>query len=127
MMEEIVHKNILVAILIRSYTHGSHPVTSPKEALQVMTIKREAGEKVAPHIHIPRKRATDQLSECLVVQKGKIKVSLYGEEAKPFTVFEVKAGEALFIRGGGHSVEYLEPTEMIEFKNGPYEDDKKAL
>lgn len=126
-MENISYKGELVAILIRSYAHGSYPVTAPEEVLQMMTIKRDAGEKVSPHLHIPRERTTDHLSECLVIQKGKIKVSLYGDDAKPFTVFEVKAGEALYIRSGGHAVEYLEPTEMLEFKNGPYVDDKKAL
>ncbi len=126
-MEHISYKGELVAILIRSYSHGSHPVTAPGEVLQMMTIKREAGEKVTPHLHVPRERITDRLSECLVVQKGRIKVSLYGDDVGPFTVVEVREGEAIYIRSGGHAVQYLEPTEILEFKNGPYEDDKRMI
>lgn len=126
-MEKIFYKKKLIAIRLKDFKPGSNPVTSPKEFLQVMTIKRRKGESVPPHWHAPRKRIASRTQECLVVRKGKIKVSLYAADKKVFKSLRLNKGQALIILGGGHGVEYLEPTEIIELKNGPFIDDKKPV
>lgn len=126
-MEKIFYKKTLIAIRLTVFQHGSNPVTAAGEPLQVMAIKRRAGEVVAPHWHVPKKRITSRAQECLVIRKGKIKVSLFGPDHKLFKRLYLKTGQALVVLGGGHGVEYLEPTEIIELKNGPFINDKQLI
>lgn len=126
-MEKIFYKNILIAIRLKAFRHGSNPITEAGEPLQVMAIKRRAGEAVPPHWHVPKKRITSRAQECLVIRKGKIKVSLFGPDQKLFKHLYLKTGQALVVLRGGHGVEYLEPTEIIELKNGPFVDDKQFI
>lgn len=126
-MEKIFYKNTLIAIRLKTFRPGSNPVTDAKECLQVMAIKRRPGEAVPPHWHVPRKRITSRAQECLVIRRGKIKVSLFGPDKKFFKYLYLKTGQALVVLAGGHGVEYLEPTEIIELKNGPFRDDKQLI
>ena len=76
-MEKISHKNILIAIRVKRLKNGAIPLTSPEEPLQVLAHKRKAGKKTPAHFHLPKKRITQTLQECLIIIKGRIKVDLY--------------------------------------------------
>ena len=65
-------QNILVAILIRRIRTGNVSGDISEGSPQVMTIKREAGSSSASHPH-SAERATDQLSECLLCKKERLK------------------------------------------------------
>lgn len=126
-MENIFHKKELVAVYLKSMQDGSRPLSLPKEPLQVLAIKRKKGEVVASHTHLPRKRVTETLQECLLVRKGKVRVSLYGLDRKLFKIIVLKKGEVLILLKGGHALEFLENTEIIEVKNGPYREDRVSI
>lgn len=126
-MEKILHKGKLIALKIDALVDGSVPVTSPDEALQVMTLKHQKGRHVAPHFHVPHRRETNVLQECLVVIRGKLRVSFFGEDGVAFAQVDLATGEACIILSGPHGVEFLEDSEVIEIKNGPFIDDKKIL
>lgn len=126
-MERIEHEEKLIAIHLTTFAEGSNPITDISEPLQVMTLKHATGEKVMPHRHVPYERKTAHLSECLVVRTGSARVDLYGTGKKVFRSVVIKAGEVLIIFGGGHALEYLEPSEIVEMKNGPYVDDKEFI
>ena len=126
-MDKIYHKGKLVGIKISSMDVGSVPITTPKDALQLLTLKHKKGSVVKPHTHSPAHRETEALEECLVVVKGKLRVTLYDERIEPFEHVTLHPGEAMIILTGGHGVEYLEDSEVFEFKNGPFIDDKQPL
>jgi len=107
---------------------GSKPITPPEEALQVLTLKHPKGQLIAPHSHVPRRRETGVLQECLVVVRGKLRVSFFDETTNmAFTHIDIAQGEACITLSGPHSVEFLEDSEVIEIKNGPYIDDKQTI
>lgn len=63
------------------------------------------------------------MQECLIVSKGRIKVTLYDDGKKMFKNLYLRAGEAIIFLSGGHKVEVKEDAEMYEIKNGPFIDD----
>ncbi len=126
-MEKIVHKGRLVALKISSIADGSVPVTESDGALQVLTLKYAKGRLVAPHTHTPHRRETTVLQECLVVIRGKLRVFFFDEDEKTSTQADIAQGETCVILSGPHAVEFLEDSEVIEIKNGPYIDDKRSF
>lgn len=123
-MKKIFHKNKLFAIQVKSMRPGSKPITPGQGALQLLTFKHNRGRVVEAHWHQPKQRMTKQLQECLIVSRGRIKVTLYDNEKKMFKNLYLHAGEAIIFLSGGHKVEVKEDAEMYEIKNGPFIDDK---
>lgn len=106
---------------------GTHPVSSHGDALQVMTMKRPKSYVAKAHRHIPKRRVTKLLQECLIVVKGKVRFDLFDPHGKLFKKVLVKEGEAMLILEVAHEVHYLENTLAYELKNGPFIDDKRFL
>jgi hypothetical protein len=107
---------------------GSMPVMPPEAALQVLTLKHPKGRRVTPHLHVPHRRETDILQECLVVIRGKLRITFFDEEdGSAFAHIDLSSGETCVTLSGPHGVEFLEDSEVIEVKNGPFIDDKKPF
>jgi len=126
-MKVFKHNRQVVGILIRKFNNGVTPITKETESLQVLTLKHKKGVSVKPHTHVPKKRMTGSLQECLVVRKGKIKIDLYTTNKKLFASVFVKVGEAFLFVSGGHAVTVIEDAEIFEIKNGPFANDKVNL
>jgi cupin fold WbuC family metalloprotein len=126
-MERILHNGKLVGLKINSFPEGTVSATEEKEALQILTLKHPAGKVVAPHRHISHVRTTEHLQECIVVIRGRIRLSFFDDKANIVASVEVGNGEACVTLSGGHSVEFLEDSEVIELKNGPYFNDRETL
>lgn len=126
-MEKFFYRGKILAIKIKKWSNGSRPITEDSNALQALSIKYQSGHLTKPHLHSPKKRVTRQLQEALVVINGKIRVNLYGSGKKILKYFFLKNGEAAIILSGGHAVYFLKNTKMLEFKNGPFLNDKKAV
>lgn len=80
-----------------------------------------------PHIHTPSKRVTSVLQECLVVRKGRVRIDMYGTDHKFFKRFYLKTGDIFIYLRGAYGLTYMEPSEILEVKNGPYRNDKKLI
>jgi hypothetical protein len=106
---------------------GSVPTTSPDEALQILTLKYEKGRIAAPHYHVPHQRVTEGLQECFIVMKGKIRVFFFDAEGKDSVYSDFSQGEACLSLSGPHAIKFLEDSEVIEAKNGPFYDDKRFM
>jgi len=126
-MEKILYKKKLVAIKIGTMPIGTSPVTEEKEPFQALTLKHPKGKYLLAHKHAPKRRVTTRLQECLVILKGKVKIDLYGPDNKKFTSIYLKAGEALLLANGGYGIHVLQNAEMMEFKNGPFLEDKVLI
>jgi hypothetical protein len=130
-MEKIYYKKRLIGILIKGkYPNGSVPHTNTnitEEALGILTLKHPKNTLLPPHVHKPARRTTQKLQECFIVQKGKVKLDLYGDDKKHFRTITLKAPEAFLAISGGHGFTVLEDCEMLEVKNGPFKEDKEFI
>jgi hypothetical protein len=64
------------------------------------------------------------------VDAGRIRVDLYDTSDHTAGSFELFAGDTILFVRGGHSLQILEDTRVVEVKQGPYEgpaSDKRML
>ena len=106
---------------------GSVPVTSPDQPFQIVTLKHKKGTLLKAHLHIPTKRTTRYLQECLFVKKGKIKIALYTSDKKYLRSLFLNEGQIFLLIKGGYGIHILEDSEIFEFKNGPFIEDKQLI
>ena len=58
--------------------------------------------------------------EVLFIRSGRVRVDFYTEEQQYIESSVLEAGDVILLAYGGHGFEMLEPTEIIEVKQGPY-------
>lgn len=123
-MEDIKHQNELWARIVYSGVEKKEGVqffTPDRHTLQMGRQRRAAGTSITPHRHLlVRNDRYETLQEVLYVEKGKVKVSFYGEDDKMFDARILSTGDMILLIKGGHGFEFLEETDMIEVKQGPY-------
>ncbi len=97
--------------------------------LQLGLMTRNANHKVPPHIHNEIERTISKTQEVLLVRLGKIRVDLYEDSHNVIESLTLLEGDVILLASGGHGIEMLETSEILEVKQGPYlgTDDKKAL
>ena len=62
-----------------------------------------------------------------MIFSGVVKVSVFDEINLPIEDIVLKEGEGVMIVNGGIGIEILEDAEMMEFKNGPFVEDKIVI
>lgn len=120
-VEEISKDGKTLAIILRSTsTDKSVEFVTPKDfGLQLGVHKRKKGDFVKAHEHVPFDELKNlQVQEILFVKKGKILVGLYNGK-KLYKEVVVSSDETILINTG-HYVKFIEDTELIEVKQGPY-------
>jgi len=128
-MIEIKHKDQVVAIIIPAEFHaeGIKFFTPNDFSQQLAYMNRPTGHKIPPHTHNKVQREVYFTLETLFIRKGRVKVDFYSREQKFIESREVKTGDVLLLASGGHGFTMLEPTEMIEVKQGPYAGDQDKI
>jgi hypothetical protein len=124
MIEKICFDNHVIAIIIyRKHCIDENTIefVSPNDyLLQLGYMNRPVGYKVIPHIHNPVRRETYGTQEVLFIKEGKILIDFYSYECVYLESRELSAGDAILLCGAGHGITMLEPTIMVEVKNGPF-------
>lgn len=127
-IETITHGIEPIALIIRAeYDEpGIHFFTPANFSQQVAAMTRPEGHKIAAHVHNLLVRQVLYTQEVLFIKRGKVKVNLYSSNREFIDAKTLKTGDTILLCGGGHSLEMLEETSMIEVKQGPYagDDDK---
>lgn len=121
-LEKIIHNNSLLAIIIRSgfEKDGIEFFTPNDFSQQLAYMNRPAGYKIAPHVHNKVQREVFYTQEVLFIKKGKVKIDFYDDSKNYIDTRILETGDVIMLASGGHGFEMLEPTEMIEVKQGPY-------
>lgn len=122
-MIKIQHQGKILAVLIRQkkIEDGLKFFTPDEYVLQVGQHSHPQGKIIKPHIHCSVKiERLGSLQEVLYIQKGKVLVAFYDEQGHKLDVKTIKAGDILILMEGGHGFEFLEQTQMLEIKQGPY-------
>lgn len=132
MIKKIVCEEKLVAIIIpRDFKKEGIEFFTPKEfSQQLGYMKHPPGYKIAAHAHKLVVREVKYTQETLLVKSGKIRVDFYSDEKKYIASEELLAGDVILLASGGHGIVFLEESELIEIKQGPYissEDDKERF
>jgi hypothetical protein len=128
MIEKIKSNDKIIALIIRAGYHqeGIEFFTPNDFSQQLAYMNRPAGYKIAPHVHNNVQREVFYTQEVLFIKKGKVKIDFYDNDKNRIDTRMLGTGDVIMLASGGHGFEMLEPTEMIEVKQGPYagEDDK---
>jgi hypothetical protein len=127
-IDRVIYEKKLLAIIIRSdYSKEGIKFFTPNDfSQQLAYMNRPAGYTIAPHIHNKVQREVFYTQEVLFIKKGKVKIDFYDDNRHCIDTCILETGDVILLASGGHGFEMLEPTEMIEVKQGPYagEDDK---
>ena len=87
------------------------------------------GKIIEPHTHNKVPRTVTYTQEVLFIRSGKLRVNFYTDDELYIKSVVLSDGDVILLASGGHGFECLEPTEMIEVKQGPYSSkfDKKRF
>ena len=128
MIKSFFYNNKQIALLIRSdfSSDTSKFFTDDSLPQQVGYIKHDKGHQVTAHIHSFSTREVLNIQETLIIRKGKLRVDLYSDTREYIESTVLNKGDVIILISGGHGVYFIEDSEIIEVKQGPYlpEDDK---
>ena len=122
MIETINNNNQTLALLVRTNycTEGIQFFTPNDFSQQLAYMNRPQGYVIAPHVHNAVPREVQFTKEVLFIKSGKVRVDFYGDDQKYLESRVLNQGDVVLLAFGGHGFEMLEPSEIIEVKQGPY-------
>ncbi|MBK8762910.1 MAG: hypothetical protein IPM03_21405 [Sulfuritalea sp.] len=125
MINRITHLDQELALIIRgSYRNdGIEFFTPGTYSQQIGYMNRPAGHVIPPHVHNPVPREVHFTKEVLFIRSGRVRVDFYSDAQDYLESTILEAGDVILLALGGHGFEMLEPTEIIEVKQGPYAGD----
>jgi len=122
MIEQITDGDRELALILRRnfrqdgitfFTPGSY-------SQQLGYMNRPTGYVIPPHVHNPVLREVQFTKEVLFIRSGRVRVDFYAEDQSYLQSTVLREGDVILLAYGGHGFEMLEPTEIIEVKQGPY-------
>jgi mannose-6-phosphate isomerase-like protein (cupin superfamily) len=121
-IEEIVYQGRTLAVLLRTqfYQEGINFFTPGDFSQQLGYMNRPEGYVIPPHVHNPVPREVQYTKEVLFIKSGRVRVDFYADDQTYLESRILETGDVILLAYGGHGFEMLEPTEMIEVKQGPY-------
>ena len=112
---------ILALIISEDYCSDSIEFFTPDDfSQQLGYMHRPQGYIVPPHVHNLAPREVQLTKEVLFIKSGKVRVDFYDDDQNYIESRILHKGDIILLAYGGHGFEMLEPTEIIEVKQGPY-------
>ena len=126
MIEKVEHKGAVLAMIIRAgfRKDGIEFFTPNDYSQQLAYMNRPQGYRIVPHVHNEVHRDVFLTQEVLYIKSGRVEVDFYDAQRNPACKVVLAAGDVILLAAGGHGFTMLEPTEMIEVKQGPYAGDR---
>ncbi len=87
---------------------------------QLGYMRHPAGHVVQAHVHHEVERVVRTTMEVLFVRSGLVRVDLFDESLEHTATRLLRSGDVIMLVSGGHRFEMLEPSELIEVKQGPF-------
>lgn len=122
MTEKIQLNGKLLAIILRANEHadGIEFFTPGDFSQQLGYMNRPQDYVIPPHVHNLVERKVDMTQEVLIIRSGKVRVDFYDDDSNYLESRILQTGDIILLAHGGHGFKMLEPTEMVEVKQGPY-------
>ena len=121
----VTHEGNTIALILKKTVKvkGLQFLTESSNPLQVGIHNQEKGTLLPSHIHQVKNLPTiNKIQEILIVKKGKIRVILSTKEGVVIAKKILRDGDSILIMDLGHGVEFLEDSEVLMIKQGPYQD-----
>lgn len=121
-IENITHDDQLLAIIIPAgfKKEGIEFFTPDNFSQQLAYMNRPEGYNIPPHVHNEVKREVKNTLEVLFIRSGKARIDFYTQEKEFICDRILETGDVILLASGGHGFTMLEPTEILEVKQGPY-------
>ena len=122
MIEYIEYQSSTLAIIVRStYSKEGIEFFTPDEfSQQLAYMKRPKGHSIESHFHNPVPREVLHTNEVLFIKSGKIRIDFYDQMKSYIKSRILEEGDVILLAGGGHGIQMIEESEIIEVKQGPY-------
>ena len=123
MIEKILHKNKLFALIVRGKYRkksGINFFTSKKATQQFGYMKHKKDHIIKPHNHNKRLTKILRTTEVILLLKGALRVDFYDNKKKYLFSKIIKEKDIIMLAHGGHGFKVLKEVQMIEVKQGPY-------
>ena len=123
MIEKIIHKKKLLALIVRGKYRNRKGVTffTPNESTQQFGyMKHKKRHIIKPHLHKKRVTKISYTTEVILIFKGKLRVDFYNYYKKYLFSKILKEKDIIMLVHGGHGFKVLKNIEMLEIKQGPY-------
>jgi len=126
LVENITFNSRLLGVILRtSYEAEGIKFFTPSDfSQQLGYMNRPSGYVIPPHVHNPVPREVQYTKEVLFIKSGRVRVDFYDDDQIYLESRVLETGDVILLAYGGHGFEMLEPTEMIEVKQGPYAGDQ---
>jgi hypothetical protein len=121
-VERIEAEGKPIAIIVRKeYRQPGVTFFSPFDFSQQLGILfHPAGHEVKPHVHNVIARDVRVTQEVLYLIEGKVEITLYQDTKEFITSRILNQGDTILLAYGGHGIKILEPSKILEVKQGPY-------
>jgi hypothetical protein len=122
LVEKIQADDKPIAIIVRSdFNHPGVNFFSPFEFSQQLGILvHPPGHEVKAHVHNVIARDVRVTQEVLHIIEGKVEITLFTENKRYITSRLLSKGDTILLAYGGHGIKVLEPSKILEVKQGPY-------
>jgi len=121
-IETIEHGGVRYAEIIWADTRVEKTrfFSPPESSFQFGLLAHESGFVEAPHYHHSIKREISDLQQMFVVQRGVVGVSFYDEHGGLLREVILRAGDAINLVHGAHSIRVIEDMQCVSVKQGPF-------
>ena len=130
MIEKVVHKKKLQALIVRGNYRNRKGVTffTPNESTQQFGyMKHKKKYVIRPHLHKKRLTKILNTTEVILILKGMLRVDFYTQYEKYLSSKILKKNDIIMLVHGGHGFKVLKDVEMLEIKQGPYSLNKDKI
>tara|TARA_B100001167_G_C16509963_1_gene185185 strand:+ start:91 stop:495 length:405 start_codon:yes stop_codon:yes gene_type:complete len=102
-------------------------LTNKNLPFQIGLMSHPSKYKIIPHYHKIIKRLNKSMSEFIYIISGKLKVDFYNKKRILFKSTLLTTKDMILLIKGGHGFKTLSKTEMIEVKQGPFNNNKDKV
>ena len=123
MIEKIVHKKKLLALIVRGKYRNKKGITffTPNNSTQQFGyMKYNKKHIIKPHLHKKRVTKISYTTEVILILRGRLRVDFYNIFKKYLFSKILNEKDIIMLVHGGHGFKVLKDIEMLEIKQGPY-------
>ena len=123
MIEKIIHKNKIFALIVRGRYRNKKGITfftNNKDIQQFGYMNHKKNHIIKPHVHKSQIRKLLSTSEVILILKGILRVDFYNKTKKYLFSKILKEKDIIMLVHGAHGFKVIKNVQMLEIKQGPY-------
>lgn len=114
---------VLQAILVPSSAHSNSIefLTTPENDLQIALMLRDFNSPVLAHQHLVVNRTVRSTQEFIWIREGSARILIFNDDHTISHELTLTTGDSILFVSGGHAIDFLTATQILEVKQGPYQ------